>query len=74
MCNTRKTMLKILLDAIMLLLLALMYQKRAISMHFHEIGGLILFGLFLFHNGVNWKWIRGVSLKFSSGVCLRVPK
>lgn len=69
MRNTRKAMLKTLLDAVMLLLLSLMYQKRAISMRFHEVGGLVLFGLFLLHNGLNWKWIEAVSLKiFRAGL------
>ena len=59
----KKTLWKILLDACMLSLLVLMYQKRVISMHFHEVGGLILFGVFLFHNGLNWKWVKAVSSK-----------
>ena len=52
---------KLFLDLILLVLLALMYQKRAISMHFHEIGGLVLFGLFLVHKALNWQWIRGMT-------------
>ena len=59
----KKTLWKIILDVCMLSLLVLMYQKRVISMHFHEVGGLILFGLFLFHNGLNWKWVKAVSSK-----------
>lgn len=59
----KKTLRKILLDVCMLSLLVLMYQKRVISMRFHEVGGLILFALFLLHNGLNWKWIKGVSSK-----------
>ena len=60
----KKTLLRIILDVCMLSLLVLMYQKRVISMHFHEVGGLILFGLFLLHNSLNWKWVKGVSAKF----------
>ena len=59
----KKTLWKIILDICMLSLLVLMYQKRVISMHFHEVGGLVLFALFLLHNGLNWKWVKAVSLK-----------
>ena len=52
---------RMLLDLILLVLLALMYRKNAISMHFHETGGLVLCGLFLLHKALNWQWIRAVS-------------
>lgn len=52
---------KLLLDLVLLVLLALMYRKQAISMHFHETGGLVLCGLFLIHKALNWKWIRSVT-------------
>lgn len=49
---------KLALDLLLFALLVLMYQKRLISMEFHEIGGLVLFGLFLVHKALNWKWPR----------------
>ncbi len=49
--------LKLALDAVMLVLLVLMYKKQVISMAFHEIGGLALIGLFVIHHLVNAKWI-----------------
>lgn len=52
---------KLTLDVIILLFLALEYQKRAISMQFHEIGGLALGGLFLVHKLLNLRWIRSVT-------------
>ena len=52
---------KLLLDLVLLVLLSLMYQKKVISMEFHETGGLVLCGLFLLHKALNWKWIRAVS-------------
>lgn len=61
---------KLLLDLILLLFLALMYQKRAISMEFHESGGLVLCGLFLLHKALNWQWIRAVT----AGICRRKVK
>lgn len=54
---------RISLDILMLALLLLLYQKRTVSMSFHEVAGLVLFGLFLIHNLLNWKWIKGVTLK-----------
>ena len=53
---------KLFLDLVLLVLLALMYQKRVISMEFHETGGLVLFGLFLLHKVLNWQWIRSVTV------------
>ncbi len=57
----RKTAVKVILDVIMISLLLLMYQKKVISLTFHEIGGLSLFGLFLIHNLLNRKWIANVT-------------
>ena len=53
--------LKLVLDAVMLILLVLMYKKQVISLEFHEIGGLALIGLFLIHHLVNAKWIGAVT-------------
>lgn len=44
-----------------------MYQKRLISMEFHEIGGLALFGLFLVHKALNWKWLRAAAAGLRKG-------
>lgn len=52
---------KLLLDLALLALLSLMYRKNAVSMRFHELGGLALCGLFLIHKALNWKWIRSVT-------------
>ena len=52
---------KLLLDLALLVLLSLMYRKNAISMRFHELGGLALCGLFLIHKALNWKWIHSVT-------------
>lgn len=59
--NKRKLYGKLLLDLVMLVLLALMYRKNAISMQFHEWGGIALFGLFLIHKALNFQWIRSVT-------------
>jgi len=56
--------LKLALDAVMLVLLVLMYKKQVISLSFHEIGGLALIGLFVIHNLVNGRWIASITRKF----------
>lgn len=60
--NAKRT-LKLVLDAIMLVLLVLMYRKQVISLQFHEIGGLALIGLFVIHNLVNGRWIAATTRK-----------
>lgn len=70
----KKTLWKLLLDICMLSLLVLMYQKRVISMRFHEVGGLVLFALFLLHNALNWKWVKAVSARVFQRACLCVPE
>lgn len=60
--------LKLVLDAIMLILLVLMYKKQVISMEFHEIGGLVLIGLFVVHHLVNARWIGSATKRlFAKG-------
>lgn len=61
-----KVLFKLLLDVVMLVLLTLMYSKMAINMAFHEIGGLVLFLLFILHLIINHKWITGVTKKLFS--------
>lgn len=56
-----KNTVKLTLDVIMLLIVALLYEKRVISMSFHEIAGLGIFFLFLIHLVFNQKWIKHVS-------------
>ena len=58
--------LKIALDAVMLVLLVLMYKKQVISLSFHEIGGLALIGLFVIHNLLNARWIGATTRKIFS--------
>lgn len=61
----KKKYIKITLDIIMTLLLLLMYGKNVISIRFHEVGGLVLFGLFFIHKGLNRKWIVGVGKRLT---------
>jgi hypothetical protein len=59
-----RNVVKIGLDAVMLLLLILLFKDRVISIAFHERAGLIIFALFLCHNGLNWSWIAAISRRF----------
>jgi hypothetical protein len=61
----KKTVVKIILDVVMIAAIALMYSKQALGMAFHEIGGLILIGVFFIHKGLNFEWIRRVTVKLS---------
>ena len=58
--------LKLALDAIMLVLLVLMYKKQVISLSFHEIGGLALIGLFVIHHLLNARWIAASTRRLFS--------
>lgn len=62
----QKRILKLTLDAVMLILLVLMYKKQVISIAFHEIGGLALIGLFIVHLLFNAKWIGAVTRRLFS--------
>lgn len=64
--TSQKRILKLILDAVMLILLVLMYRKQSISIAFHEIGGLALIGLFFVHHLVNGKWIAAVTKRLFS--------
>ena len=56
--------IKFLIDIIMVLIFTLLFNKRIFVMSFHEIAGLAIGAVFLVHCGLNWKWIKGITLKF----------
>ena len=62
----KKNLFKFLLDIGMAIVFVLMYSKMAISLTFHEIGGLALLSTFLFHILINWKWVVVVTKKLFS--------
>lgn len=67
--NTRR----IILDVSMAVLLILMYNVLAVGLSFHEVGGLVVCGLFILHNVLNRKWIAGISKRlFGSALTARV--
>lgn len=57
----KKNIIRIALDIVMIILLILMYNAKVISITFHELGGLIVCGLFLVHKALNFKWITKVT-------------
>lgn len=65
--------LRLALDAVMLVVLMLLFRKRSISLEFHEIAGLALMGAFAFHLLLNRKWISNMARRmFGGGVPARV--
>lgn len=64
---------KLALDIVLLVLLLLMYKKDVLGLSFHEIGGILLCGLFIIHKLINVKWILAITGKlFSKGVSRRL--
>lgn len=62
----KKIWYRILLDLILVVGAATLYSYRTISMSYHEIGGLVLFGLFVVHLIFNHKWIKSIFVKLFS--------
>ncbi|MCX7615693.1 MAG: DUF4405 domain-containing protein [Clostridiales bacterium] len=56
-----KNWVKIALDVFMAIFLALLYNTHAISISFHELGGLFICFLFLIHQVLNLDWISSVT-------------
>ncbi len=52
---------KFIIDAIILVLFVLMFNKHAVDMTFHEFFGLIALVLMLVHLILNWKWVVQIS-------------
>jgi hypothetical protein len=60
----KKNLLKITLDVVMTVTLALLYNSHVFSMAFHEIAGLGIFGLLVIHCLLNRKWVVAVTKQF----------
>lgn len=57
----RKSVLKLILDVLMFTTLMLLYSKNVISLTFHELAGLIVLFVMLFHVLINGKWFCAVT-------------
>ena len=62
----KKSIIKIALDIVMIVVLTLLYNSHAAAMSFHEIAGLAVCGVFVIHCLLNIKWIAGVTKRFFS--------
>lgn len=54
---------KIILDTIMVVVFVLLFNKMVLGMLFHEVAGLAIGAVILIHCSLNWKWIKGITLK-----------
>lgn len=59
----RTSVLKLILDILMFVTLMLLYSKNVISLTFHELAGLIVLFVMLFHVLINGKWVCAVTKK-----------
>lgn len=57
----KKNTQKLILDILMFIVLVILFKKNALGMAFHEIAGLSLLAVFIFHKIINRKWIVSVS-------------
>lgn len=62
--TTLKRKFKTVLDVIMILMMLTFYNKRLISMNYHEVAGLILIALVIIHIVINGKMIAAMSKNF----------
>jgi hypothetical protein len=65
--------IKISLDIIMAVVFALLFNKRVLGgLVFHEVAGTAIGAAFIIHMGLNWRWIRQVTLKmFNSKISIK---
>ena len=59
----KKNTFKLILDLIMSALLILMFKKNVLTLAFHEIGGIIVCLLFIFHFIINFNWVKAITKK-----------
>lgn len=62
-----RTAVRLFFDLVILVTLVLLYNKRAISMAWHEISGLVLFAFIAVHLIINRRWISAITARLSSG-------
>ena len=62
-----RTAVRLFFDLVILITLVLLYNKRAISMAWHEISGLVLFAFIAVHLIINRTWISAITARISSG-------
>lgn len=63
----KKNLYRMLLDLLLLLLLASLYRKQAISLAYHEIAGLVFLAFGLIHLWLQRRWLRAILQRITSG-------
>ena len=63
----KKNLYRVLLDLLLLILLASLYRKQAISLAYHEIAGLVFLSFGLIHLWLQRKWLRAILQRITSG-------
>lgn len=64
--------IKFIIDLTMLITFTLFFNKMVLGMALHEIIGIAIGGVVLVHCGLNFKWIKAITVKlFNKGVKLR---
>jgi len=53
----RKHWMKLTIDLIMAIVLFTLFSIRSTGLNFHEIAGLVIFGVTIVHLLLNWRWI-----------------
>lgn len=57
---------RIILDIMMVIIVLSLYKKNAISLAYHEIADIVLFGFFVIHLVFNRKWIKSVASRLAA--------
>lgn len=64
--------IKFIIDLAMLITFTLFFKAKLLGLAFHEIAGLVIGGVVLVHCGLNFKWIKAITLKlFNKDIKLR---
>lgn len=58
---SNKALTKIILDIVMTVVFLILIDPQNTGMTFHEIAGLIMGALFIFHIFLNWTWVKSVT-------------
>jgi hypothetical protein len=69
-----KTIIKLVLDIVMTVLFIILIFAYDTGLTFHEIAGLSLFVLFIYHIILNWAWVKGVTKNLLSKKIKRKTK
>lgn len=56
-----KNLLKLILDIVMTILFLILIDPKNTGMTFHEIAGLAMGAMFVFHVSLNWSWVVSIT-------------